>query len=308
MGAVPAKRMQLAYIISAYKLPDLLVRLVRRLESKNATFFIHVDKKTPQDVFKQMKDGLKDSDRVNFLERHKCYHGDFGHVQASLKGIGEIVSSGLDFDYAILLTGQDYPLEPNADIEAFFADNQGSSFMSYFTMPVKGGWGDYGGMERIERWHYRIMGQIRSLPMDMRSGRFQMVKRLVNLLLPTSRKLLPGLRPYGGSSYWNLSREAISYVYEYVNHNPDFVRFFKRTFISDEMFFQTILLNSHLKDRIINDSLRYIEWNRPGRKPAVLGTDDFSALRSSTKLFARKFDPGVDARVLDMIDKHLLLL
>jgi len=68
-------------------------------------------------------------------------------------------------------------------------------------------------------------------------------------------------------------------------------------------FFQTLLLNSPLKDRIVNDSLRYIEWHRPGKKPATLRADGFDALRSSSKLFARKLDMDVDS---DMIDKHPL--
>jgi hypothetical protein len=37
--------MNLAYIITAYKLPDLLVRLVHRLHSRTTTFLIHIDKK-----------------------------------------------------------------------------------------------------------------------------------------------------------------------------------------------------------------------------------------------------------------------
>jgi hypothetical protein len=35
--------MNLAYIISAYKLPDQLTRLVNRLATDTAHFFVHVD-------------------------------------------------------------------------------------------------------------------------------------------------------------------------------------------------------------------------------------------------------------------------
>lgn len=296
---------QLAYIISAYKLPDLLVRLVNRLHSQNASFFIHVDKKTPRHVFDRMKHGLTDFDNVFFLQRHKCYHGDFGHVRASLKGIREIVSQDAPFDYVILLTGQDYPLKTNAEIEAFFTKNQDTSFVEHFPLPFSG-WGEDGGMERIERRHYRLMGQNVGFPVGAKTGRFLPIKKLLNVPFSVRPEFPAGLKPYGGSSYWNLSREAISYVSDYVNHNPGFVRFFSRTWVSDEIFFQTLLLNSPLRDKIVDDSLRYVEWHRPGKKPDILGKDDFNALRSSSKLFARKFDPGVDGDILDMIDKHLL--
>lgn len=112
--------MNFAYIISAYKLPDLLIRLVNRLQSENATFFIHVDKKSASTDFKQMQAGLKVFSNVYFLERHTCHWGDFGHVRATLKGIQELVTRDITFDYALLLTGQDYPLKTKGAIENFF--------------------------------------------------------------------------------------------------------------------------------------------------------------------------------------------
>ena len=40
--------MNLVYIISAYRLPEQLVRLVTRLRTENATVLVHVDKKAPR--------------------------------------------------------------------------------------------------------------------------------------------------------------------------------------------------------------------------------------------------------------------
>jgi hypothetical protein len=73
--------------------------------------------------------------------------------------------------------------------------------------------------------------------------------------------------------------------------------------IPDELFFQTIVLHSPFADTVVNDNLRYIDWSRRPA-PAILHAQDFPSLIGSGKLFARKFDANVDARILDMLDEH----
>src|SRR5262245_28261791 len=98
--------MSIAYIISAYKRPEQLVRLVSRLNSTTASFLIHIDKRTDDAIYRQMVAGLRQVTNVCFLERHTCYWGDFGHVRATLKGIHAICQFNLHCDYVALLTGQ----------------------------------------------------------------------------------------------------------------------------------------------------------------------------------------------------------
>ena len=144
---------KLAYIISAYKLPDQLVRLVSKLNTDASHFLIHVDEKTDEAVFRRMREPLR-LPNIHFLERHRCYYGGFGHVKATLKGIDEIFRRRLPFDYVILLTGQDYPIKSNRQIDEFFLQQEGWSFMEYFRLPWDK-W-DYGGLNRIESWHLRV--------------------------------------------------------------------------------------------------------------------------------------------------------
>jgi hypothetical protein len=74
--------------------------------------------------------------------------------------------------------------------------------------------------------------------------------------------------------------------------------------VPDEHFFHTIVLNSPLKDTVVNDDLRYLEWHHPdvAGGPAVLGRQDYKKVMTSEALFARKFDVTHDSEVLDMID------
>jgi hypothetical protein len=298
--------MRLAYIILAHKLPDLLVRLVHRLQSENAIFLVHVDKKTSRSVFERMRSGLKGFDNVYFLDRLKCYYSYFGHVEATLRGIEELLALDVSFSHAVLLRGQDYPLKPNSEIESFFARNEGLSFIAHTPWFPSTKWGEDIVMHRVDRRHHHFLGKSFTLPLDATGGKLVPVKRLVNLLIPAKREFLPGLGPFGGSPYWSLSREVVHYISDYVANNPGFVRFFRSALAPDEVFFQTLLLNSAFRDKLVNDNLRYTDWSRNRERPAILREDDLGALCSSGKLYATKFDPTVDSHILDIVDRHLL--
>ena len=96
----------------------------------------------------------------------------------------------------------------------------------------------------------------------------------------------------------------VSYALNFLDKNPSVKSFFKRTFAPNEMIWHTILMNSPLKDRIVNDNLRYVDFIRS--HPRILTKEDYAMLRDSGKLFARKFDPDVDGEILDMIDAEIL--
>jgi hypothetical protein len=281
----------LAYIISAYKHPPQLVRLVERLRSPTSSFFIHVDRKTPPETYRAMVDGLAHLPEVCFLPRHRADWGGFGHVAATLEGINAIVRTETPCDYVVLLTGQDYPIKPPERIEAFLAGNLGQQFMEYFPLPHLDWEGC--GLDRIEAWHLRPLG--RRLVLDPRPWR-----RL-------QRRFPRGFRPFGGSSYWCLTRDAVEFVHGFARRNPAFINFFRRVDVPDELFFQTLLMNSRFAGSVVNDNLRHIEWHDPeSGSPAILTTADLGRLRGSPQLFARKFDIMVDHSVLDEIDHTIL--
>jgi hypothetical protein len=284
--------MRIAYIISAYKNPDQLVRLIGRLHAENASIFVHIDKRATSEIYTQVVEGTQHLPGLYFLKRHRCEWGGFGHVQATLEGINAILARRIPFDYAILLTGQDYPIKSPALITEFLRKNQGKSFIDYFPLPSDN-WAQ-GGLPRIERWHLHFARRHVAFPANG-TGRIK-------------RRFPRGFSPFGGSSYWCLARECIEYVHAFARREPGFVRYFKTVDVPDEMFFQTILLNSACAEDIVNDDLHYIEWKDPGSgSPSILGRGDFDMMAASPKLFARKFDVDVDAEVLDWIDQRLLV-
>jgi hypothetical protein len=282
--------MKIAYIVSAYKNPEQVVRLIRRLDSDDVHFFVHVDKKTGDDDYRRIVDPLARVGNAHFLDRHRCYWGGFGHVQATMKGIAASIRSGIGFDYVVLLTGQDYPIATNSQIKEFFSKSDGRSFMAHFPLPSQEWEG--GGLARIDRWHLRLRSRHYVVAPHPRIG--------------LERTFPAGLRPFGGSAYWCLSGSCIEYVERFIRHNPPFVRFFRYVDVPDEIFFHTILMNSPLKEGVIDDDLRYVEWREwNDARPAVLGKGDFERIMKCGKLFARKFDMHEDAEILDLIDAAL---
>jgi hypothetical protein len=228
---------------------------------------------------------------VHFLQRHRSYYGGFGHVRATLKGMTEVFRRFPSFEYAVLLTGQDYPIKSNSYIEEYFARNHPRSFMEYFPLPSEE-W-DEGGLDRIERWHIRLGGRYVCFP-NNQDARIK-------------RTFPRGLQPFGGSAYWCLSRKCMEFIHHFLEVNPRYTRFFRFVNVPDEIFFQTIVMNSPLADQVVNDDLRYVEWRDPeiAGGPAILGKDDFGKMIESRKLFARKFDIGHDPEILDLIDARI---
>ena len=296
----------LVYIISAYRLPRQLLRLVTRLQGEGTTFLVHIDKKCDPAVFATAAEGLGRLPNVHLLERHVCHWGGFGHVEASLKGIEAIVERRLPCDHAVLLTGQDFPIKSNEFIQNTLGESADFSFLQNFPLPDVEIWPPDGGERRIAHWHLWIKGRHVELPHHTSTPRFASAVRAINALVPDRRSFLPGLRPYGGSGYWMLSREAVLHVHNFVRQHPEFVSFFRRTLVPDELFFQTLLMNSELRQRVKNDDLRYIDWSAQHSSPAVLTVDDFHSLRASHALFARKFDEGIDSDILDLVEECLL--
>ena len=274
---------RIAYIVSAYKLPAQLERLLRRLEAPGVSFAVHVDRKTRRSTWDEMVSRCHGLD-VTWLPRHRSQWGGFGHVRATLKGIDHVVENGAPFDYAVLLTGQDYPLRSPAEIARVLGEANGRSFMRHVELPW-GPWGPRGGLDRIEDWHI-------------------ITYRRLHLALPLGRKLPGGLLPYGGSAYWCLSERLVHFVHGFLSENPDYVRFFEHVFVPDELFFQTIIMNSELRDTVENDDLRYLDWTREPA-PAVFTRADLPQLESAPALFARKFDETVDSEIMDALDHRL---
>jgi hypothetical protein len=299
--------MKIAYLILAHRYPDQLLRLVDRLNTEQVSFLIHLDKKMDVADYQKVVVQLKNYPNVVLIERHTCYWGGFGIVEATLQGIKNAIERPIHFDYLALLSGQDYPIKTNQYIKTFLEERNGTSFIHFEPFPRSAWKAHQGGWDRIKYWHFRNHRYYLVFPRKnmLKTPALNFFWNTLVTLFPVQRKFPKGFHPYGGAQFWCLHRQHVQYIYDFTRQNPRFVRFFRYVFVPDEIFFQTIIGNLGIQEGVENDTLHFLEWERPG---AILYTSDMPSLLQTSHLFARKFDCTVDAHVLDLIDEQLLKL
>ena len=290
-GAQPLP-IRIAYVILAHHRPESAVRLVRRLHQPDHDFFIHYNLRSSEKEYQLLAGELQNLPNVRMLARHKCTWGDDGMILGALKGIQEIARQGFVHDYAILLTGQDYPVKSDARFRERLAAAAGGSFMEYAAWPITN-WENGRAIKRIKDWHWHLPFPNWARPLGWPPSK-------QHLTLPWNRKIPGGLHPHFGSAFWYLHRSCLQYIQDYVTRHPEYVRFFRHALIPDECFFQTLLLNSPLAATVSKRTLTYVNWRPPW--PGILTMDDLPQLRESDALLARKFDPVTSSQVLDHLD------
>ena len=77
------------------------------------------------------------------------------------------------------------------------------------------------------------------------------------------------------------------------------MRYFARSFIADEMFFDSLIPSIRLPYE--NDELAYCTFPGSHTRPNVMTSLDLEPITASGKAFARKFDERVDDRVDDRV-------
>ncbi|MDR3712090.1 MAG: beta-1,6-N-acetylglucosaminyltransferase [Puia sp.] len=277
--------MRLAHLILAHNNPPQLERLVKRLIYENTDIFIHLDAKADKSEFAEIE---RLPNTFFVANRTKVSWADYNMITATLNGIKEILKTGNDYSHINLLSGADYPLKDPASIQKFLFENPDTTFMRF--KHVYNEWQE--SKSRFTLYHF---GDYR-LPLKWQA------QSLANKLLP-ERKLPNGLEPYGFSQWFTMTPACARYTLEYLEKHAAVRRFFRMTWAADELFFQTILLNSPLKDTIVNDHLRYIKFKRAACNPETLTYADKDALINSGKFYARKFDAARDATILDYLDQ-----
>ncbi len=279
-----------ACVVLAHNDPAQVRRLITALDP--FPVFLHCDRRTPDDVFGAMTDGLPDRCRV--LPRLRTPWATWNAVAAEISGYRAALA-GTDAGHIVMLSGSDYPLVSTDRITEYLAGRSGQSIAAFGPFP-RAAWRG-GGMQRL-RYRYRAF-------------------RRHMLVLPIPRRVPADVAPAGGSVLKVLARHHVQQLVDTYDARPDLVAFWRSSWCADETFVPTIMNTPAFvpdwAEAHVDADLWFIDWRGGGGKsPEWLTTAHLPALAQRSRatvgepaLFARKFSSTIDPDVIDEIDSTL---
>jgi hypothetical protein len=293
---------KIAFLITAYHQPNHLVRLIKSLDRDGSNFYIHIDAKKDLAPFVAAVNlGFLEKQHINFLQgslRVKFYWGGFGLVEATLNLMKEAAQSEFNFSRYCLLSGSDFPIKSPEEIYL----KLNSSNIEYLSVDRQLRL----SKNNISHWDRRAYYY------HFRDNSF-----LVKLGLSGG---IPRLRPcpipiYLGSGWWCLTRDAIFFVLNFIENNPQYLNWARHVDIPDEVFIHSIIKASPFSEKISDDfekpalmsyqpsefvaGIHYINWSEGRPHPKILDENDYASLRQLKALFARKFEEPHSNKLVD---------
>jgi hypothetical protein len=260
---------------------DRAEQVIRHWVAGGCPVVIHVDSAVPADTFATFAARLADLDRVGFARRFRCEWGTWGLVAATQAAAEAMLDRHPDVSHVFLASGACLPLRPIRDLERYLDDRPGTDFIESATT-AEVPW-IVGGLSQ-ERFTL-------SFPFAWRRQRrlFDGFVRLQRRL-GIRRRVPDGIDPHMGSQWWCLTRRTLEAILQ-DPRRPVFDRYFRRVWIPDESYFQT-LARRHSR-AIESRSLTLSKFDVHG-KPHIFYDDHLQLLRRSDCFVARKIWPHAD--------------
>lgn len=281
-------------MIQAHTGEKQLIKLVNVLLSDENDIFIHVDKSN-DGLFSKMKNAFKNTTNVFILdERINVNWSGLSQVNAALSLMRSIRDTSKKYNYIHYISGQDFPIKSQSEMNTFLTDHYGKEFIEYQDISDL--------YWRIECFNFfRENKNNRKLYLRMIDNMIRYPQKFV-----VRRNNFKGMKLYYGSQWFTITYDCMLYILNYLDEDPDYLKKFHYTACPDEHFFQIIILNSPFKENVINNNLRFIDWSLGKNSPAILTIKDYSRLKSSQKLFARKFNLAVDDKIIEGLENDML--
>jgi len=273
----------IAYFLLLHRYPEQFERMLKAIYNEKNIYLIHVDRNSGSDVKRYIETCTIDYPNIHFLESKGLLWGGYSLVDAELRGMKKLLQLSKDWTYYINLSGQDFPLRSQEEIAQFLSKNDGREFIKAVDQ----------AQIRPETMH-----RIRKYVWEFKHQIFETFIK---------RKFITNVKPYIGNQWKIVTRSFCDYVCN-DRSVQSYKNFYANTFIADEGFFQTVLMNSKFRHKLFNSDLRMIDWVDPGDRrlrPKIFTIGDFARLVNSNNLFARKFDSTIDHSILSSLEISL---
>lgn len=293
--------MKQAFLITAYKDYESLLDLVN-LFTKTGLCFVHVDKKSKTITDENIKT-LNQIEGCEVVREYDIKWGGFAHIRAIVR-LMMMALSHEEVSYMHLLTGEDYPLVSVEELDRLFlGEKKDKIYFSYMTPEML--------PETVtKRYQYinyfqdkNVKNKVLWLIQDLTVQLQRMLGRKRDHIGEFKDNQI-----YKGLVYISQPADIARYVVNYISKHRSFWEDLKRCQVPEEFFFQTILMNSEFKERVIDQELRYMDWSKgDGASPCYLEDADFDQVMKAKKegcLFARKFHPSISKELRNKIKEN----
>ena len=290
--------MKVVYVVLSHRNPEQVLRLVRALgEGPAARVLVRHDPRGAPLAAAEIEAAGAEAleDRIEFQ------WGGWSKLELILACLREAAARHHP-DWVLVLSAQDYPLRPLADIEADLAASTADGRLGA-VREVERRRPPPGEDEFFLRCRYRHYTRPRAMPGLPRLARPLFYKRDLPPLVGLRRLARPPLPFFASADWLTLGPRALAAVLA-ASEDRRLMRHFRRVAVPSESFFASVLL-ADPSLAIEGDNRRFAPFSREGAPhPDTLTSRDYERLLASGADFARKFDAALDSRVLDLLDEH----
>lgn len=273
--------MTVGFVMLVHDALDRAAQVARHWSEHGKPVVIHVDKRVDDPNFEFLRNKLADLENVQFSERHACEWGNWSIVGATQSACEQMLEAFPDVHHVYLSSGSCMPLRPVEEIQTYLNERPRTDFIESVTTDEVD-W-TVGGLDQ-ERFTLRF-------PFSWKRQR-RLFDGYVDLQrrLKMTRTIPEGLTPHLGSQWWCLTRQTLSAILQ-DPRRAEFDRYFKRVWIPDESYFQSLarMYSTQIESR----SLTLSKFDFQG-KPHVFYDDHLQLLRRSDCFVARKIWPRAE--------------
>ena len=281
-----------AFLIEAHNNKEQLKQLLDCLDYNENDIFIHVDAKSKE--LEGIENYQLRHSKLYKIESIPVFWGGYSQIKVEMDLLKKATETDKYSRYH-LISGGDLPLVNQHDLHEFFDKNADKEFIHY---DIDQNIQNFKG--RMSQYHF-LRDHI---------DRSQKIFCLIEKFLITIQKICGVNRIKKsdivwakGANWFSITDECARYVIE----NKNWVeKTFKYTKCCDEIFLQTLIINSPFKDKLYFEpredrcgNMRYVDWKRGN--PYIFKSQDYDELINSDYIFARKFDSKVDFQIINKI-------
>lgn len=270
---------RLGFILLVHTALDRAAQVARFVAQAGCPVVIHVDARVGAQARQGLEQALADLPDVRFCARHRCEWGTWSLVAAMQTASEKLLGDFPKVERVQALSGACLPLRPIADLAAWLDRHPDVDFIESVNVAdvnwTKGGL----SAERFTLW----------FPFAYKRHKWLFDRAVdVQRALKVRRDIPDGIVPHIGSQWWCLTRRTLEAILT-DPMRPHLDGYFRRVWIPDESYFQT-LVRQHGR-KIESRSLTLGKFDHQGR-PHVFYDDHLQLLRRSECFFARKIWSG----------------